>query len=91
MLESGRSGLQKTEGRMNEWTPEGIIRSWARAYREGPPEHRFPSDPHAEFFPVDLEAAADAIDALRAELATARAALEKIAGSALPPSHSETP
>lgn len=34
-----------------------ILDGWARAYRDTP-EHRFPSDPHAEFFPVDLENAA---------------------------------
>lgn len=35
-----------------------ILRGWAKAYRDTP-EHRFPSDPNAEFFPVDLENAAD--------------------------------
>ena len=43
-----------------------LLRAWAAAYRASP-EHRFPSDPHAEFFPVDLETAAAEIDRLRAE------------------------
>lgn len=34
-----------------------ILRGWAAAYRRSP-EHRFPSGPHAEFFPFDLEHAA---------------------------------
>jgi hypothetical protein len=38
-----------------------ILRGWAKAYRDTP-EHRFPSDPNAEFFPVDLENAADLLD-----------------------------
>jgi hypothetical protein len=57
---------------MFEKTPEEILRGWAKAYRDTP-EHRFPSDPHAEFFPVDLEASADEIERLRK-------ALEEIAG-----------
>lgn len=40
----------------------GLLRGWAKAYRDTP-EHRFPSDPHAEFFPVDLECAADLLSA----------------------------
>lgn len=40
----------------------GLLRGWAKAYRDTP-EHRFPSDPHAEFFPVDLERAADLLSA----------------------------
>lgn len=51
---------------MFEKTREEILRGWAKAYRDTP-EHRFPSDPHAEFFPVDLEAAADEIEHLRLE------------------------
>ncbi len=43
------------------------LREWAKAYRETP-EHRFPSDPHAEFFPIDLENAADEIGQLRSAL-----------------------
>lgn len=50
----------------HEW-PENLLRSWAKAYRETP-EYRFPSDPGAEFFPVDMEAAADEIERLRAAL-----------------------
>jgi hypothetical protein len=38
-----------------------LLRAWAKAYRDHP-EHRFPSDPDAEFFPQDLEAAADMLD-----------------------------
>lgn len=34
-----------------------LLRGWAKAYRDTP-EYRFPSDPNAEFFPVDLERAA---------------------------------
>lgn len=49
--------------REREQTPEALIRGWAKAYRDTP-EHRFPSDPHAEFFPVDLDAAADEIKRL---------------------------
>jgi hypothetical protein len=45
---------------MGDETPEKLLRAWAKAYRDSP-EHRFPSDPHAEFFPVDLEVAADEI------------------------------
>jgi hypothetical protein len=44
--------------------PVNILRGWARAYRDSP-QHRFPSDPDAEFFPVDLEAAANEIERLR--------------------------
>ncbi len=44
--------------------PENLLRGWAKAYRDSP-EHRFPSDPNAEFFPVDLETAADEIERLR--------------------------
>lgn len=43
---------------------EIILRGWAKAYRDTP-EHRFPSDPNAEFFPIDLEAAANEIERLR--------------------------
>jgi hypothetical protein len=52
---------------VNAEAPETLLRGWAKAYRETP-EHRFPSDPHAEFFPVDLEMAANEIDRLRAQL-----------------------
>jgi hypothetical protein len=45
--------------------PVTLLRAWADAYRDTP-EHRFPSDPDAEFFPVDLEAAANEIERLRA-------------------------
>lgn len=47
--------------------PETLLRGWAKAYRDSP-EHRFPSDPHAEFFPVDLEAAAARISELEGAL-----------------------
>lgn len=50
---------------MPDQSPEGLLRAWAKAYRETP-EHRFPSDPHAEFFPVDLEFAATEIARFRA-------------------------
>jgi hypothetical protein len=62
---------------MVEKTPEQLLRGWAKAYRDTP-EHRFPSDPHAEFFPVDLEAAAD-------EIKRMRKALKSIANSNLTP------
>jgi hypothetical protein len=38
-----------------------LLRAWAKAYRDAP-EHRFPSDPHAEFFPQDLESAAQELE-----------------------------
>lgn len=47
--------------------PVTILRGWAKAYRDSP-AHRFPSDPNAEFFPVDLECAANEIEHLRAAL-----------------------
>lgn len=37
------------------------LRGWAKAYRDTP-EHRFPSDPDAEFFPLDLDCAAEALE-----------------------------
>jgi hypothetical protein len=43
-------------------TASETLRGWAKAYRETP-EHRFPCDPNAEFFPQDLDFAADALDA----------------------------
>jgi hypothetical protein len=57
MREGGVSAIQMTRAL------EAVLRGWAKAYRNTP-EHRFPSDPHAEFFPVDLEAAADEIERL---------------------------
>lgn len=51
--------------RDNDPPVEATLRKWAQAYRDHP-EHRFPSDPDAEFFPQDLEAAATEIDRLRA-------------------------
>lgn len=47
--------------------PEEVLRGWAKAYRDGPAEYRFPSDPNAEFFPQDLEWCASEIDRLRRE------------------------
>lgn len=38
------------------------LRSWAAGYREGPAALRFPADPHAEFFPQDLELAASELE-----------------------------
>ncbi len=35
--------------------PLEIARGWATAYREGPRDARFPSDPDAEFFPRDMD------------------------------------
>jgi hypothetical protein len=49
---------------MTDKTPAEMLRSWARAYRIGPKEYRFPSDPEAEFFPVDMEVAADELERL---------------------------
>jgi hypothetical protein len=64
-----------TKSERNEFfdveSPEKILRGWAKAYRDAP-EHRFPSDPDAEFFPLDLEYAADEIQKLRAELRLAQ-------------------
>lgn len=48
---------------MQEQSAADILRAWAKAYRDDP-GHRFPSDPHAEFFPVDLEFAASELDRL---------------------------
>ncbi len=39
-----------------------IVHGWAKAYREGPREARFPSDPDAEFFPRDMDAIAVKIE-----------------------------
>lgn len=50
------------------------LRKWAMTYRCGPVEHRFPSDPDAEFFPVDLEYAASLLSR------------QQPAGEAIPPS-----
>lgn len=58
----------------HEW-PEKILRGWAKAYRETP-EYRFPSDPSAEFFPVDMETAADEIVRLRAIEMAAKSVIE---------------
>lgn len=55
--------------------PAELLRGWARCYREHP-EHRFPSDPGAEFFPFDLEHAAKELDRLRALPAASSAAPE---------------
>lgn len=48
---------------MEELSIADVLRAWAKAYRDRP-EHRFPSDPEAEFFPVDLEFAARELDRL---------------------------
>lgn len=48
---------------MPEQSIADILRAWAKAYRDHP-EHRFPSDPDAEFFPVDLDFAASELDRL---------------------------
>jgi|SRR6185312_201775 len=61
----------------DEW-PEKLLRGWATSYRETP-EYRFPSDPSAEFFPVDMEAAADEIERLRAIETAARVTCDEIA------------
>lgn len=39
-----------------------VLRTWAIAYRAAPKELRFPCDPNAEFFPVDMERAADELE-----------------------------
>lgn len=44
---------------------EETLKAWARAYRDSP-QYRFPCDPHAEFFPIDMENAAAEIERLRA-------------------------
>lgn len=48
--------------------PVLTLRGWAKAYRKGPAKFRFPSDPHAEFFPRDLDFGADEIERLTATL-----------------------
>jgi hypothetical protein len=48
--------------------PELTLRGWAMAYRAAPVEYRFPSDPNADFFPRDMECAADRIRVLEAAL-----------------------
>ncbi len=52
----------------HEW-PEKLLRGWAQAYRDSP-EYRFPSDPSAEFFPVDMDEAAKEIERLRSQVET---------------------
>jgi hypothetical protein len=59
--------------------PLDIVQGWARAYREGPPEARFPSDPNAEFFPRDMDAVAAKIDSDAKVIAALRKALEPFA------------
>lgn len=51
------------------------LKAWAKAYRDSP-EHRFPCDPHAEFFPADMEDAAAEIERLRDRAERAEAAME---------------
>jgi hypothetical protein len=53
---------------LTEQRPEEHLRAWAKAYRDSP-MHRFPCDPHAEFFPVDLDVAAAEIERLRKAIA----------------------
>lgn len=55
-----------------EGNPALTLRAWAKAYRDWPMEFRFLSDPHAEFFPRDLDRAADVIERLRAALREVR-------------------
>ena len=57
---------------MFEKTPAELLRAWATAYRDGPKELRFPSDPEAEFFPVDMERAAKALDDADVKLAATK-------------------
>lgn len=52
---------------MRNRLPEDILRAWAKAYRDTP-EHRFPSDPNAEFFPQDMEWAASELEDLRRQV-----------------------
>lgn len=59
--------------------PEEMARrleAWARAYRNGPAEYRFPSDPAGEFFPPDLDASAALIRQQAAEIEQLREALK---------------
>jgi hypothetical protein len=44
------------------------LRAWAAAYEQAVEEHRFPSDPHAEFFPRDMRFAAGEIEKLKSEI-----------------------
>jgi hypothetical protein len=53
---------------LSERSASDLLRQWAKAYRNGPRELRFPSDPDAEFFPCDMEKVATAIDALTARV-----------------------
>jgi hypothetical protein len=69
-------------------SPEALLRAWAKAYRDTP-EHRFPSDPHAEFFPVDLEYAADRIEELTKALKSARVRIEYLGVASPNPRHLE--
>lgn len=59
-----------------------ILRSWAKAYRDGPAEHRFPSDPHAEFFPGDLDRAAFQMERQADEIEKLRKAVKPFAALA---------
>jgi hypothetical protein len=59
--------MRKTMTVSIDGNPGLTLRCWAKAYRENP-QHRFPSDPDAEFLPRDLDAAADEIERLRAAL-----------------------
>lgn len=63
-----------------ELSPLAIVQGWARAYREGPRDARFPSDPDAEFFPRDMDMVAGQLIAdekLIVALTSERDALDK--------------
>lgn len=58
------TGMGLMEDGTDAQRAERLLRGWAKGYREGKREHRFPSDPDGEFFPVDLDYAANVISAL---------------------------
>jgi hypothetical protein len=68
----------------DEKAMEHTLRAWAKAYRKGPKGYRFPSDPDAEFFPFDMDDAADEIKRLRAILMNAPEPIPATCGSSDP-------
>ncbi len=57
-------------------TPLDMVRGWAAAYRQGPRDARFPSDPDADFFPHDMDMVAAKIESDAKVIAVLRKALE---------------
>ncbi len=58
-IQEPRTPIPPTEGERVALAddPATVLEGWAKAYRDNP-QFRFPSDPDAEFFPVDLDNAA---------------------------------